>query len=75
MKCGRCGGEAVQSTTSEAIEIEFGLLVIRHIPCFKCQDCGEIFYTGAVAEKIEEIIETVKKLMQEITIIDFAKVA
>ena len=75
MKCGKCGGDAIESTTSEAIEMEFGLLVIRHIPCFKCEDCDEIFYTGDVAERIEEITESVKKLMQEITIIDFAKVA
>ena len=75
MKCGKCGGDAIESTTSEAIEMEFGLLVIRHIPCFKCEDCDEIFYTGDVAERIEEITENVKKLMQEITIIDFAKVA
>ena len=75
MKCGKCGGETVKSTTSEAIEMEFGLLVVRHIPCFKCRDCDEVFYTGDVAEKIEEIIEDVKKLMQEVTIIDFARVA
>ena len=75
MKCGKCGGDTIESTTSEAIEMEFGLLVIRHIPCFKCEDCDEIFYTGDVAERIEEITENVKKLMQEITIIDFAKVA
>ncbi|MBQ9566422.1 MAG: YgiT-type zinc finger protein [Synergistaceae bacterium] len=75
MKCGKCGGETVKSDTSEAIEMGFGLLVIRHIPCFKCRDCDEIFYTGDVAEKIDEITEAVKQLMQEVTIIDFAKVA
>ncbi len=75
MKCMRCGKQAYKSTTSEAIEMGFGLLVIRNIPCYKCLECDEIFYTGDVVKKIEEITEKVKLLMQEFTIIDYNKVA
>ncbi len=75
MKCMRCGKEAYKSTTSEAIEMGFGLLVIRNIPCYKCLECDEIFYTGDVVKKIEAITEKVRLLMQEFTIIDFNKVA
>ena len=71
----KCGKNAYKSTTSEAIEMEFGLLVIRNIPCYKCEECDEIFYTGDVALKIEEIIERAKKLVQEITIVDYNKAA
>ncbi len=71
----KCGSESYESTTTEAIETEFGLLVIRNIPCFKCTECDEIFYTGDVVQKIERITESVKQLMQEITIIDFNKAA
>ena len=35
----------------------------------------EIYYTGDVAEKIEKVMEMVKQLMQEITVIDYGKVA
>lgn len=75
MKCMKCGSKSYESTTTEAIETEFGLLVIRNIPCFKCTECDEIFYTGDVVQKIERITESVKQLMQEITIIDFNKAA
>lgn len=75
MKCMRCGREVYKSTTCEAIEMEFGLLVIRNIPCYKCNECDEVFYTGDVVQKLEEITERVKQLMQEITIIDYAKAA
>lgn len=71
----KCGKNAYKSTTSEAIEMEFGLLVIRNIPCYKCEECDEIFYTGDVTLKIEEIIERAKKLVQEITIVDYNKAA
>ena len=75
MKCMKCGREAYKSTTSEAIEMEFGLLVIRNIPCYKCEECDEIFYTGDVVQKLEEITEKVQLLMQEFTIVDYNKVA
>ena len=71
MKCMRCGRDTYKSTTSEAIEMEFGLLVIRNIPCYKCEECDEVFYTGDVVQKIEEITERAKLLTQEVTIIDY----
>ena len=75
MKCMKCGRETFKSTTSEAIELEFGLLVIRNIPCWKCEECDEVFYTGDVVQKIEEIIERAKIVMQEISIVDYNKAA
>ena len=66
MKCMRCGKPAYKSVTSEAIELGFGLLVIRNIPCYKCEECDEIFYTGDVVQKIESIVAEAKQLMQEV---------
>ena len=75
MKCMKCGKNAYQSTTTEAVELDFGVLVIRNIPCYKCEECDEIFYTGDVVEKLEKVTDMVKQLMQEITVIDYEKVA
>jgi len=75
MKCMRCGKEAYKSTTSEAIEMELGLLVIRNIPYYKCHECDEIFNTGDVVQKIERITGMVKQFMQEVTIVDYEKAA
>ena len=75
MKCMKCGREAFKSTTTEAIELGFGVLVIRNIPCYKCDECDEIFYSGDVVQKIEEITERVKQMIQEITVIDYEKAA
>ena len=75
MKCLKCGKDAYKSTTSEAIELGFGLLVIRNIPCFKCEECDEILYTGDVVQKLESMIAEAKQLMQEIRVIDYSKAA
>ena len=71
MKCMRCGKTAFKSMTSEAIELGFGLLVIRNIPCYKCEECDEIFFTGDVVQKIEEIVDEAKQLMQETRVVYF----
>lgn len=75
MKCMKCGRPAFKSVTSEAIELGFGLLVIRNIPCYKCEECDEIFYTGDVVQKIESIVAEAKQLMQEVRVIYFDDVA
>ena len=75
MKCIKCGCECYKSTTTEAIELGFGVLVIRNIPCFKCEECDEIIYTGDVVAKIEGITESFKQFMQEVVVIDYGKVA
>ena len=75
MKCIKCGGDTFESTTTEAIELGFGVLIIRNIPCYKCDECDEIFYTGDVVQKIEEITERVKQFIQEVTVVDYSKAA
>ena len=71
----RCMKPVYKSLTSEAIELGFGLLVIRDIPCYKCEECNEILYTGDVVKKIEKIIEDAKSRMEEQTILYFDDVA
>lgn len=75
MKCMKCGREAYKSTTTEAIELGSGVLVVRNIPCYKCEECDEIYYTGDVVQKLEEITDKVKKLLQEVTVVDYSQVA
>ncbi len=76
MKCMKCGKETYQSTTTEAIELGGGcLLVIRNIPCYKCKVCDEVFYTGDIVQQLERITENAKKMMQELVVVDYAKAA
>ena len=75
MKCIRCGQELYLSKTTEAIELEGGVLVIRNIPCYKCDECGEIHFTGDVVQQIEKITKQVEMQLQEVTILEYESVA
>ena len=50
-------------------------VIVRNVPCYKCTECNEIIYTADVVEHLEKIVESAKKMMQEISIIDYSKVA
>ncbi len=75
MKCIRCSHETYQSTTTEAIELDGGILVIRNIPCYKCEICDEIQFTGDVVKKLEQIISYAKQHLQELSVVNFATAA
>lgn len=64
-----------QSTTTHVVNYKGCVIVIKNVPCEECDQCGEIFYTDEVAERLEYIVDTAKKLLQEISVIDYSKAA
>ena len=75
MICINCGAKAEKGFTTSVTDLGGCLVIVRNVPCYKCSECCEIIYSGDVVKKLEEIIDHAKKLMQEISIIDYSKVA
>jgi YgiT-type zinc finger domain-containing protein len=77
MYCPCCKNDtAYNDVNSEVVELgENALLVIRNIPCRKCRECSEIIYSGDVVRRIEILIEKAREAMQDLSIVDFSKVA
>ena len=40
-------------------------IIIKNVPCEECEQCGEKYYTNEVAERLEQLVNMAKKLMQE----------
>ena len=64
-----------ESTTTHVVNYKGSVIIIKNVPCEECEQCGEIFYTDEVAEHLEEMVNDAKKLLQEISVIDYSKVA
>ena len=64
-----------ESTTIHVVNYRSCIIIIRNVPCFECEQCGERYYTDEVAEKLEKIVESAKKLMQEISVVDYKTAA
>lgn len=77
MGCLSCrGGDMVEGFEAYFAKLKSGgYLIIENVPCFVCDQCGEVVYSTAVIAKIEKIIEFCEKLHSKISIIDYNKAA
>lgn len=75
--CVYCGGSLQKSMTDCVEKIDNYVIVIKNVPCEKCNQCGEEYFSTAVAEKIESILDSIQKISSEITVtvIDFSSQA
>ena len=75
MKCHVCGAVAKKSLTTSVTDLGGCLIIVRNVPCYKCSECNEVIYSADVVQHLERIIEAAKKLMQEVSIIDYSQAA
>ena len=75
MKCQVCGAITEKGLTTSVTDLGRCLIIVRNVPCYKCSECNEVIYTADVVQRLEKIIEAAKKLMQEVSIIDYSHAA
>ncbi|MBR0102649.1 MAG: type II toxin-antitoxin system MqsA family antitoxin [Selenomonadaceae bacterium] len=74
--CKYCkGGDLIESTTTHVVDFKTHLIIVRNVPCMECDQCGEKYFSDAVAERLEKIVNEAKKFMQEVSIIDYRQAA
>jgi YgiT-type zinc finger domain-containing protein len=75
MKCFLCKGDMNSSTTTYMTTHNNCYIIIKNVPCLKCDQCGEEYIDGSTLMKIESIIEKLKSALTEIAVVDFLKAA
>ena len=77
MRCYFCKGNLEESTTEYIQKIDNFIVVIENIPCEKCSQCGEAYFSDEVAEKIEKILDSIQQISSSltITVIDYMHTA
>ena len=71
----KCYTEVKKGFTTSVTDLGNCLLIVRNVPCYKCEECNEIIYTGDVVKRLEQIIEQAKKFAQEISIVNYSSAA
>ena len=71
MICQLCRGEMKPSTTIHTVQLKNCVVVIKNVPCMKCEQCGEDVLSADTVARIERILHTVKKAVAEITVVNF----
>ena len=74
--CMFCKCDTVKpSFTTHVVSYKGCLIIIKNVPCEECVQCGEKYYNDEVAKKLEKLVNTAKQMMQEISVLDYAKAA
>lgn len=76
MKCMSCkNGCMKESVTTYFTKVNGCYVIIENVPCLKCDQCGEEFLNISIAEKIDEILDSIEKISSKIFILDYDKAA
>ncbi len=73
-KCPVCGGMVHSGETTIPYVLEDGIVVvIKRVPAEICSDCREAFTTGAVTDQIVHILQQLKHLGSEVSVVSYAE--
>ncbi len=76
MKCLACkNGIMEPSTTTYFSDLKHCIIIIKNVPCYKCEQCGEEYFSASVAEKIDVLMDKAEALASELTIMEYDKIA
>ena len=76
MNCLSCKyGDIKESTTTYFSKSNNCYIIIENVPCLKCDQCGDEFFIASVAEKIDDILDSLEKIASKIFIMDYTTAA
>ena len=53
----------IDGTSTRVADLDKCVIVIRDVPCLKCDQCGEAAYIGTVVKQIEKIIDNMQAVL------------
>ena len=59
--CGFCKGQLAAGLSEFILRGGEKVIVIKELPAWICQDCGEAYYTSSTSKKIDSVINKVKR--------------
>ena len=75
MKCFMCKGDLEHARKTYVATLEHCVIVIKDVPAMVCTQCGEAYYTDDVSDRLEQIIDKIRDMVQEVAIVEYDKVA
>lgn len=76
MSCLSCKyGEMLEDKTTYFTKLEHCYVIIENVPCLKCSQCGDEYFVNSVAQKIDDILDSLEKITSKIFIMDYMTAA
>ena len=74
MRCIMCKGNTSQTTHTYIQEFDNCIIIIKNVPAIVCSQCGEVYYSDEIAEKLEEIVNRLQAIVKDVGIFEYDKV-
>jgi len=71
MECFMCKGDLIEKNVNYVVDLENTIIIIKEVPAKVCTQCGERFYDDETAKNIEKIVNQLKQLSMEVSIINY----
>jgi len=71
--CPLCGGRTGPGETLFAVELGFGVAVVRHVPASVCNTCGESWIEDNTAAKLEQIVERARREQRQVEVLAYSE--
>jgi len=68
-----CKGSLENKLTTFMTELDNCIIIIKNVPSQVCTQCGEISYSNDVAKQLELLINSVRSVITEITVINYTE--
>jgi len=72
MKCFLCKGNMTEGFTTHVSDLGSCIIIVKNVPCLKCEQCGEVSYTGTVVKQLEKTIDTLQSTLAEIAVVNYS---
>ena len=71
MECFMCKGELEVKKVNYIVDLDNTVIFIKDVPAKVCKKCGEKFYDNEIAANIEKIVNQLKELAVEDTVVKY----
>ena len=71
MDCFMCKGKLKEKKVNYMVDLEKTIIIIKGVPAKVCTSCGEQVFDDETAQNIEKIVNKLKDLSTEVTIINY----
>lgn len=71
MKCFMCKSDLKHKKVNYVVDLEETIIIIKGVPALVCSQCGEQYFDDETSENIEKIVNQLKKLATEITVVNY----
>ena len=71
LKCPICGGNQETAETTFSVDLGFGVVVIRQVPAFMCEICGEELIADEVAACLEKIVDQARERQRTVEVVRY----